>query len=78
MAFTVVLDACVLYPASLRDTLLRLAEVELYDVKWSQRILDEAVDNLVEDGRMNREKAEHLMACMNQAFEVLRRGQARR
>lgn len=43
MAFIVVLDACVLYPASLRDILLRLAEVEMYDVRWSQRILDRHV-----------------------------------
>lgn len=63
------LDACVLYPASLRDTLLRLAEVEMYDVRWSQRIVDEAVDNLVADGRMNRAQARHLMSCMSEAFE---------
>jgi predicted nucleic acid-binding protein len=69
MAFVVVLDACVLYPASLRDTLLRLAEVEMYDVKWSQRILDEAVDNLVDDSRMDRDQAMYLMQCMNEAFE---------
>lgn len=69
MAFLVVLDACVLYPASLRDTLLRLAEVEMYDVKWSERILDEAIDNLVADDRMTRAQASHLMQCMNEAFD---------
>jgi hypothetical protein len=36
-----VLDASVLYPLPLRDTLLRVAEIELYDPYWSQRILDE-------------------------------------
>ena len=69
MSFIVVLDACVLYPASLRDTLLRLAEVEMYDVVWSQRILDEAVDNLVDDNRMSRDQASYLMDCVNEAFE---------
>ena len=69
VAFIVVLNACVLYPASLRDILLRLAEVEMYDVKWSQRILDEAVDNLVDDARMSRDQAAYLMDCMNEAFE---------
>jgi predicted nucleic acid-binding protein len=69
VAFIVVLDACVLYPASLRDLLLRLAEVEMYDVKWSQRILNEAVDNLVDDNRMSRDQAAYLMDCMNDTFE---------
>lgn len=31
MPFATVLDASVLYPLPLRDTLLRLAEAELYD-----------------------------------------------
>jgi hypothetical protein len=39
--FAVVLDACVLYPLPLRDTLLRCAEQNLYEVRWSRRILDE-------------------------------------
>ncbi|WP_166353044.1 PIN domain-containing protein [Phytoactinopolyspora limicola] len=39
--FVVVLDACVLVPISLADTLLRIAEVELYRPVWSQKILDE-------------------------------------
>jgi PIN domain len=50
MAFKVVLDANVLYPFSLRDTLLRLAERELYVLAWSERILDEVSRNLVDDG----------------------------
>jgi predicted nucleic acid-binding protein len=37
----VVLDACVLYPVALRDSLLRLAELDLLQVVWSRRILDE-------------------------------------
>lgn len=41
MAFTAVLDACVLYPASLRDTLLRVAEAGIYQPRWTERILDE-------------------------------------
>jgi len=43
--FTVVYDANVLYPSSLRDTLLRLAHHELYDLVLSERILDEATRN---------------------------------
>src|SRR6266853_1288903 len=40
--YAAVLDACVLVPACLRDTLLRLAEEpRLYAPKWSKQILDE-------------------------------------
>jgi len=33
--FTVVYDACVLYPAPLRDLLMRLALTDLYRARWS-------------------------------------------
>jgi hypothetical protein len=40
--YTAVLDACVLVPVSLADTLLRVAEKGLYRPLWSGRILGEA------------------------------------
>lgn len=40
--YTVVLDACVLVPIALADTLLRIAEKGLYRPLWSDRILTEA------------------------------------
>lgn len=46
MAFTALLDANVLYPAYLRDVLLRIAAAEVYQVRWSEQILDEMARNL--------------------------------
>jgi predicted nucleic acid-binding protein len=46
--FTVILDACVLVPIALADTLLRIAERELYRPLWSERILAEAMDAIIE------------------------------
>jgi len=40
--YTAVLDACVLVPIALADTLLRVAEKGLYRPLWSDRILAEA------------------------------------
>jgi hypothetical protein len=40
--YTAVLDACVLVPVALADTLLRVAEKGLYRPLWSDRILTEA------------------------------------
>jgi hypothetical protein len=48
-AFTVVYDACVLYPASLRDLLIRLGQTGLFRARWSQRIVDEALRSLAAD-----------------------------
>lgn len=39
--FTVIYDACVLYPAPLRDLLMRLALTDLYRARWSNQIHDE-------------------------------------
>lgn len=42
--FIATLDACVLVPITLADTLLRVAERELYRPVWSERILAETMD----------------------------------
>lgn len=42
------LDANVLYPARLRDLLIRLALAGLYQARWSDEILDECFANLLE------------------------------
>lgn len=71
--FPVVLDANVLIPSSLRDTLLRSAEAGLYRVHWSQQILDEVVRNLLKE-RANKEpmmteqQAHYLISQMSMAF----------
>ena len=68
MPFSAVLDANALYPFSLRDTLLRLAELELYTPLWSARILDEMKRNLVEQ-RITSEQAARIEQAMCGAFE---------
>lgn len=44
--FTVVYDACVLYPAPLRDLLMHLALSDLYRARWSDMIHDEWIRNV--------------------------------
>jgi len=63
-----VLDSCVIYPVYLRDTLLRAVEVGLYDVYWSQEILDGATRNLVKNGVITDLQAVRLQAMMNLNF----------
>jgi hypothetical protein len=41
MSFVVVYDACVLYPAPLRDLLVRLGLTGLFQAKWTEQILEE-------------------------------------
>ena len=45
--FTVVYDACVLYPMTLRDILLQLAMTGLFQAKWTEAIQDEWSRNLL-------------------------------
>jgi predicted nucleic acid-binding protein len=45
--YTAILDACVLYPATLRDLLLSLARDGLFHARWSERIQDEWVRSLL-------------------------------
>lgn len=68
MAFFALLDACVLYPASLRDTLLRFGSADFYVPLCSERILDEAERNLIADGVMDAGKARRLRDAMSGVF----------
>ena len=43
-----ILDACVLYPAPLRDFFMRLA-VSLYQPKWTDDIHEEWIRNVLDD-----------------------------
>lgn len=67
--YAALLDACVLVPIALSDTLLRLAEHDLYRPLWSTRILHEtttAIERVhpeLADGR-----ARHRAAAMTTAF----------
>lgn len=47
MRFVVVYDACVLYPAPLRDLLMRLAMTGLFAARWTQEIHNEWSRNLI-------------------------------
>ncbi len=46
MPFIVIYDANVLYPNSLRDLLIRVAQAGLVQAKWTDQILDETFRNL--------------------------------
>nr|WP_296071652.1 hypothetical protein [uncultured Actinoplanes sp.] len=50
VAFPAFLDTCVLYPAYLCDTLLRLAEASAYRPLWSADVFAELRRNLIEPG----------------------------
>ena len=47
MVFAVIYDACVLYPAPLRDLLIRLASKGHVRARWTDRILDECFRNIL-------------------------------
>ncbi len=66
--FTVVYDACVLYPAPLRDFLMHLALTDLYRARWSDLIHEEWMSNLLaKRPELSREQLEATRAKMNQA-----------
>jgi predicted nucleic acid-binding protein len=48
MAFVVIYDACVLYPAPLRDLLVRFGMVGVVRARWTEQILDECFRSILE------------------------------
>jgi predicted nucleic acid-binding protein len=66
----VVLDACVLYPAPLRDFLMWLATAELFRARWSAEIHDEWIRNVLEQRPdLRREQLERTRALMDAHVE---------
>jgi hypothetical protein len=51
--FTALYDACVLYPAPLRDLLMHLALTDLYRAKWTDAIHEEWMRNVLKDRRFD-------------------------
>ncbi|MDH4185381.1 MAG: PIN domain-containing protein [Nitrospira sp.] len=47
--FTALYDACVLYPAPLRDLLMQLALIDLFRAKWSHMIHDEWIHAILKN-----------------------------
>ena len=47
--FTAVFDACVLYPAPLRDLLMSVAMTDQFRAKWTREIQDEWSRNVIKD-----------------------------
>jgi len=79
-SFVALLDACVLYPAPLRDLLLRLALTDLFRARWTDRIHEEWVGSLLsqrpdlsrERLQRTRELMDHTVPdCLVTGFEEL-------
>lgn len=64
--FAVLYDACVLYPAPLRDLLMNLAMTDMYRAKWTNEIHEEWISSILSDRNdLNREFLERTRDRMN-------------
>lgn len=64
--FTALYDACVLYPAPLRDLLMRLALTDLFRARWTDQIHDEWIRNLLANrADLTAEQLERTRTLMN-------------
>ena len=77
-----VLDANVIYPAFLRDVLLRLAASNLYHPRWTARIHDEWIRNVIHNrpdlsptafARIRAQMDAHFSGALVTGFEALER-----
>ncbi|MCW5589153.1 MAG: PIN domain-containing protein [Legionellales bacterium] len=65
-SFIALYDACVLYPAPLRDLLMHLALTDLFQAKWTNQIHDEWIRNLlIKRPDLKREQLERIRELMN-------------
>ncbi len=63
--FTVVYDACVLYPAPLRDLLMRLALTDLFKAQWTDEIHEEWINALLRNDKFKRDDLERVKDLMD-------------
>ncbi|MBC8072508.1 MAG: PIN domain-containing protein [Deltaproteobacteria bacterium] len=69
MAFVVVYDACVLFPAPLRDLLIRVARTGVVRAHWSERILEECFRAVLRERTdLSRENLARTRVLMNHAL----------
>lgn len=69
MAISALLDANVLYPAPVRDLLLHLATLNLFQPKWSIKIHEEWVRNLLENRPdLEAKSLENTLRLMNKYY----------
>jgi predicted nucleic acid-binding protein len=78
--FTALYDACVLYPAPLRDLLMHLALTDLFRAKWSDKIHEEWIRSVLADRpdltreQLNRTRDlmnRHVRDCLVSGYEEL-------
>lgn len=67
MAFVVIYDACVLYPNTLRDLLVRVSLNGFVRARWTDMILDEVDRNIAQDYGISPAKLQRRRALMNGA-----------
>lgn len=73
MDFKVLLDADVLYPAYLRDLLLRLSESGFFQVRWTDQLLHEMSGNIKKRQPEDRhDRVDRLVARLGAAFPEAR------
>lgn len=67
-SFTVIYDACLFYPAALRDLLVELARTGMFRARWTTRIHMEWVHALCRDRRdLDRDRLQRVAALINMA-----------
>ncbi|MGM0381069.1 MAG: PIN domain-containing protein [bacterium] len=64
--FSALFDACVLYPAPIRDILMQVALTDLFRAKWTEKIHEEWISNLLENREdLTREQLNRTKNLMN-------------
>jgi predicted nucleic acid-binding protein len=66
--YTALYDACVLYPAPLRDLLMQLALLDIYRARWTNQIHDEWIEALLRQRKdLKPEQLERTRDLMNRS-----------